>query len=763
MNLPNIPQELSISAALPPAQLLAAIARATRDSAPVTLDGADEDQFVLAAFNFAQYGYRCIGQTDDPTTHRFIHLVAERQHIVVAATNDNFHFLQPVMALMREQGNIVSQLSSRKLTQQTLLNALKHCDMAWFEWGDSAIIMASKLPKYCRLVCRIHRYELYASAFQQANWENIDEVILVSHAMKERFISLMGDKLPAGLQITVLANLTEHTFLEKRSAQRDPYAIACVARFSAQKNLVMLLPIMAALIQQNIQYKLYIVGRVEDQCLYESFCYLVKVYGLEHNVVLDGVLPADEMAEWYSNKSFFLSVSYHESQGMGIFEAMLAGLKPIAFHAAGGLSEYLPSRYLFTAIDEAVARISEGNTRPDDYVKEAQILLCQDTLRAAYSQIWQPKTISNTLLSIIIPCYNRQHYLLPAVCSALNQRDHRFEVLVVDDGSTDGSLDSLEHINDPRLSVIRKEHTNAPDTRNQGIFKAKGEYIIWLDSDDLLHANSLRRYRTLLQRWAHVDVISCGLEILGVDKKYFSLVNAVPANRLSQLAYGNFISNPGCCVRRELYAKVGNYNPRYHRAHDYEFWARAIGTAQVAFTSQCNISYRLHSNNITGIGKLVDSTYEYRIFNMILQRYKKEELFVDKNYAEVEVFIKMRMSKLYQECYLDNVLIIVNAIKKPTNMLITQIRALGLQKDRRFELLLISDRILPFSSQSVIIAKQIELTTIRKYMDEKYSGRYFRLFMLEDDLQNNQLLIGELKKAVLNDTLIPSSFRRIHL
>lgn len=96
------------------------------------------------------------------------------------------------MRLMREQGHSVTALSGQSLTQQSLLHALQHCDVAWFEWGDGAIIPASKLPKYCRIVCRIHRYELYGEAFLQANWDNIDEVILVSQAMKKRFLSVMG-------------------------------------------------------------------------------------------------------------------------------------------------------------------------------------------------------------------------------------------------------------------------------------------------------------------------------------------------------------------------------------------------------------------------------------------------------------------------------------------------------------------------------------------------------------------------------------------
>lgn len=751
----------AIAADQQPEQLLLAIAQAVSFDEPVMLADANDDQYTLAAYYFAQYGFRCVGQTTNPTVHQFVRLAADKQHIVVAATNDNFHFLEPAIALMREQGHFVSKLSCHGLNAQTLLSSLKFCDIAWFEWGDSAVITASQLPKYCRIVCRIHRYELYGTAFQQANWENVDEVIFVSQAMKKRFISLMGNKLPQSLQVTVLANLTDHVPQSIESRQRDPYALACVARFCAQKNLVMLLPIMQALVKKNSRYKLYIAGRVEDQCLYDSFCQLIEVYGLKSNIIICGTLPADEMSAWYSTKSFFLSVSYNESQGMAIFEAMLAGLKPVAFHAVGGLDEYLPSRYLFTDFGEAVVSITDGDIHPESYILEAKNILRQETLRLDYSRIWQENQNSSALISIVIPCYNRERYLLAAVCSALNQRDSHFEVIVVDDGSTDSSLDCIAHITDPRLRVIPKEHTNAPDTRNRCIAESRGEYLVWLDSDDLLHANALHRYRTLLQRWPQLDIISCGLETLSGEKKFYSLVNLPPANKLSQLAYGNFVSNPGCCVRRALYIKVGNYNTDYLRAHDYEFWSRAIGVAQIAFTAQCHISYRLHSDNLTGFGKPVDSTYEYRIFDSIIQRYNKKVLFPGRDNKVIDKYIAVRRAELLQECYLDNLLIIVNAINKPIKTPISQIKALGLQCDRKFETLIVSDKMQPLPGQEVIMTERFSPSVIREYVDKKHPDKYFRAFVLNDNAQEHQLSIRELKQAILCNSPIPSHFCRI--
>lgn len=302
MNLQRV-----ITANMPMESILAIIDENAEVRAPLTLEGANPDRFSILSRYLNQKGYVCIGQTDQPCTHYFVVLDADKQRIVVNATNDNFHFMQPVMQLMRENGHVVTELPSANLTKDALINALRHCDVAWFEWGDTAIVAASKLPKYCRIVCRIHRYELYGNTILHTNWANVDEVVLVSQAMKKRFMSLLGSKLPPHLKVTVLANLTDHQPVSRISKKRNPFYIACVARFAPQKNLVMLLPILQELVKQDSRYKLFIAGRIEDQCLYDSFCQLVDIYGLSRNVVISGNIASSEMAKWYSDKTFLLS------------------------------------------------------------------------------------------------------------------------------------------------------------------------------------------------------------------------------------------------------------------------------------------------------------------------------------------------------------------------------------------------------------------------------------------------------------------------
>jgi len=97
------------------------------------------------------------------------------------------------------------------------------------------------------------------------------------------------------------------------------------------------------------------------------------------------------------------------------------------------------------------------------------------------------------LVSVFIPTYNREKYVFESVCSILNQSFKDFELIVVDDGSTDHTRDILASIKDERLKVyFNDKNMGIPYTRNRGIELASGEYFALLDSDDVATVDRLR-------------------------------------------------------------------------------------------------------------------------------------------------------------------------------------------------------------------------------------------------------------------------------
>ena len=104
----------------------------------------------------------------------------------------------------------------------------------------------------------------------------------------------------------------------------------------------------------------------------------------------------------------------------------------------------------------------------------------------------------NSLISVIIPVFNRKDIVLEAIQSVLQQMPKNYEVIVVDDGSTDNTANYIESLNLP-VHVIRKENGGVASARNAGIRIAKGEYIAFLDSDDLWLPGILKAQLEYLQ------------------------------------------------------------------------------------------------------------------------------------------------------------------------------------------------------------------------------------------------------------------------
>lgn len=112
------------------------------------------------------------------------------------------------------------------------------------------------------------------------------------------------------------------------------------------------------------------------------------------------------------------------------------------------------------------------------------------------------------MISVIIPVYNGEKYLRETIQSVLNQTYQDFEIVAVNDGSTDHSLEILESISDPRLKIINKKNTGVSDTRNVALHASMGEYICFLDADDYLSRNYLQHMYRIVEN-KNADMVVC--------------------------------------------------------------------------------------------------------------------------------------------------------------------------------------------------------------------------------------------------------------
>ena len=187
--------------------------------------------------------------------------------------------------------------------------------------------------------------------------------------------------------------------------------------------------------------------------------------------------------------------------------------------------------------------------------------------------------ICDPLVSIIIPVYNRAQLLSRAIRSVLNQVFQNFEVIVVDDGSTDDIENVVKSFNDKRIRYIRhEERRGAPAARNTGIRLARGKYIAFQDSDDEWHPEKLEKQMRAFEN-APPD--------LGVVYTSFWRVengrkNYIPPSNFKQkegyihgiLLETNFISTPTAIVKKECFEKAGMFDESLPRLQEWELWIR---------------------------------------------------------------------------------------------------------------------------------------------------------------------------------------------
>ena len=226
-------------------------------------------------------------------------------------------------------------------------------------------------------------------------------------------------------------------------------------------------------------------------------------------------------------------------------------------------------------------------------------------------------------ISICIPTYNRKEYLLQALKSALAQRYENFEVVVVDDGSTDGTQEMMQSMQDTRIRYIRNAINQGRSyTRNRCIDEARGEYILWLDDDDTLAEDILDQYLLLLDRYKESDIVYGNLRNLDTGELFFTPKDFYQNSHTlmnNLLTVGCPLPNPATMVKKELYERFGKYDEEFVRAQDYEFWTRVALHATVKKYDGLSCNYRIHDDNISaGSTELLDTSYESKIIRKTL-------------------------------------------------------------------------------------------------------------------------------------------------
>jgi glycosyltransferase involved in cell wall biosynthesis len=213
-------------------------------------------------------------------------------------------------------------------------------------------------------------------------------------------------------------------------------------------------------------------------------------------------------------------------------------------------------------------------------------------------------SIVNPFVSVIMPNFNNEKYLAQAIDSVLKQTFINFELLVVDDGSSDRSLEIIKSYGDS-IRYISTENRGAAAARNLGILNSKGSIIAFLDSDDLWsHRKLTKQLDKLIEE--ELDLVYCHAQEID-DRNNPGIVRYA---KFSGNCFKDFIDNPGVAVivagmssaiiRKELLSISGIFDTQVPApTEDWDFLRRFCKHARVGYCDEVLTQYRIHSTNIS--------------------------------------------------------------------------------------------------------------------------------------------------------------------
>jgi glycosyltransferase involved in cell wall biosynthesis len=206
-------------------------------------------------------------------------------------------------------------------------------------------------------------------------------------------------------------------------------------------------------------------------------------------------------------------------------------------------------------------------------------------------------------ISVVIPAYNAERTIVETITSVQQQTLSNFELIVINDGSTDRTLELLQSIEDNRLKVFSYENGGLPVARNRGISHATGEFIAFLDADDLWTPDKLELQLAALQQHPEAGVAYSWTSYFldGEEESTFPFSPIFfEGNVYDKLLVNNFIANgSNILVRRNAIESVGEFEPTLKSSEDWDFYIRLAAKWHFVVVPKHQILYRQSSNAMT--------------------------------------------------------------------------------------------------------------------------------------------------------------------
>jgi glycosyltransferase involved in cell wall biosynthesis len=209
------------------------------------------------------------------------------------------------------------------------------------------------------------------------------------------------------------------------------------------------------------------------------------------------------------------------------------------------------------------------------------------------------------LVTIVIPCFNQAHFLGDAIESVLAQTHSEIEVVVVDDGSRDNTVEVARRY--PGVRYVREENQGLAAARNTGLAQVDADFVVFLDSDDRLMPEAIETGLRELEAEPDAMMAAGVWRLIGEDGQVLtSSPPEQPENVYSALLESCFISTPAAVIyRRELFTEIGGFDSKVSASADYDLYLRTASRYPVHLHPTVVAEYRRHGANMTRNSELI--------------------------------------------------------------------------------------------------------------------------------------------------------------
>jgi len=229
------------------------------------------------------------------------------------------------------------------------------------------------------------------------------------------------------------------------------------------------------------------------------------------------------------------------------------------------------------------------------------------------------------LVSVLMPVYNARSHLQEAIDSILIQTFADLELLIIDDGSTDGSLQLAQSYSDSRVRVLEASHQGIVVALNRGLAEARGQYVARMDADDISTCTRLEKQVEYMMSHDSIVMIGSWVRLINADGKAIGICLTQPisgrALHVSLCASNQFVHG-SIMMRAEAARTVGGYRLEFATAEDYDLWLRLSEIGELANIPSVLYHLRIHQSSKTvSEGSLIVKRYTDQARQCSLQRY----------------------------------------------------------------------------------------------------------------------------------------------